>query len=136
MDKRVIVSRHAAGVEFIAKHLLADEWTTGDTFAEIEPGFAVLKNRDTSEWVRIPVVEAATDSDVRGKIVYGNLPLHLAAMAEAVVAIEFRGNAPRGAEYSLTDMEAAGARLVRYCILLLPDNETRSHYLASGGFAL
>lgn len=75
----------------------------------------------------IPVLASATADDVRGKVVYGTLPLHLAALAVKVHAIEFpdypherdeEGNVtrgymngpllPRGAEYTLAEMDAAG----------------------------
>lgn len=56
----------------------------------------------------------AKEADVRGATVAGNLPLHLAALAEEVWAVEFTGTPPRGAEYTLADMESAGARLVPY----------------------
>lgn len=84
----IIVSRHPAAVEFIRTEM---------------PAF-----RDA------PVLASATADDVRGAIVGGNLPLHLAAEAAIVVAVEFRGDAPRGAEYSIEEMRAAGAHLRAY----------------------
>ena len=84
----IIASRHPAAVEFIRLASGLDAAT--------------------------PVVAEATEADVRGAIVYGNLPLHLAALADAVVAVEFTGPAPRGTEYTLADMRAAGARLRVY----------------------
>jgi hypothetical protein len=86
--KRLIVSRHPAAVEFIRVH--------------------------APEFHDAPVLAAATAEDVDGAIVAGNLPLHLAALAAEVVAVEFAGQAPRGAEYGLAEMEAAGAHLRRY----------------------
>jgi hypothetical protein len=41
--------------------------------------------------------------------VAGNLPLHLAAAAAVVFAVGFTGEPPRGQEYGLAEMEAAGA---------------------------
>lgn len=84
----LIVSRHPAAVEFIRR--------TDPRFAEA------------------PVLHTASESEVRGAIVAGNLPLHLAAVAAEVVAVEFSGPAPRGQEYGLEDMLRAGARLRRY----------------------
>jgi hypothetical protein len=81
----VIVSRHAATVEWIKKVL--------PTTAEV------------------PVLASATAEEVTGRIVIGNVPLHLAASATQVWAVEFTGAAPRGAEYTLADMEAAGAHI-------------------------
>jgi len=88
MHEAVIVSRHCAAVEFIRQAAgLSD---------------------------KVPVLASATPDDVRGKVVYGNLPLHLAAEAAQVVAVEFDGAPPRGAEYGITEMRAAGARLTAY----------------------
>jgi hypothetical protein len=85
--KRIIVSRHPAAVEFCRRH---------------------------SPFTDAPVIEQATPDDVAGKIVAGNLPMHLACLAEMIYAIEFNGAPPRGQEYTVEDMEAAGARLAAY----------------------
>lgn len=87
----VIISRHAAAIEFIrqADHRFADA----------------------------PVITGnASAADVAGKVVAGNLPLFLAAEAAEVVSVEFTGAPPRGQEYSLEDMLAAGARLAVYVV--------------------
>lgn len=84
----VIISRHPAAIEFV--HSVRPEW------------------RDA------PVLASATVADVAGKTVVGNVPLHLAAAAQCVWAIEFAGAAPRGTEYGLAEMQAAGAQLVQY----------------------
>ncbi|MEK7182640.1 MAG: CRISPR-associated protein Csx16, partial [Patescibacteria group bacterium] len=60
--KHVIVSRHAAAIQFIR---------------ETAPALAEAR-----------VVESATEADVAGQVVYGNLPLHLAALAAEVNVIE------------------------------------------------
>lgn len=85
MTDRVIVSRHPAAVEFI--------------------------RRELPEFADAPVVATATAEDVAGKDVAGNLPLELAALANVVFAISFTGTPPRGREYSLADMDAAGATI-------------------------
>jgi hypothetical protein len=90
---RVIVSRHPAAVEFI--------------------------RRAAPEFAGAPVLAEAKPEDVRGKIVAGNLPLHLAALAEEVWAVEFEGEPPRGREYGLEEMLAAGAALRRYRVRAL-----------------
>ena len=90
MDGIIIVSRHPAAVAFIRQAAQLPE--------------------------SVPVIASATADDVCGKVVYGNLPLHLAAHARAVVAVEFEGAPPRGAEYGLEEMIAAGARLQVYSI--------------------
>jgi hypothetical protein len=90
----VIVSRHPAAIEFIRSN--------DERFADA------------------PVITGnATPSDVLGCIVAGNLPLSLARYAAEVVAVEFDGIPPRGAEYTAEDMAAAGARLARYLVCFL-----------------
>jgi len=86
MSDRIIVTRHAAAVEFI--------------------------RQQRPEFADAPVFSEVSAEDVRGKVVAGNLPLHLAAEAETVFAIAFTGPPPRGREYTLADMRAAGAHLV------------------------
>lgn len=93
----LIVSRHPAAVAFIREEL---------------PEF-----RDAE------VLEAVTQSDVFDRVVAGNLPLHLAACCELVIAVEFSGAPPRGAEYGIEEMRAAGARLRRYRVESLDDIE-------------
>ena len=87
MAQYIIVSRHPAGVEFARRHCPEQD---------------------------APVYDAVTPDQVRGKVVIGNVPMHLAAMATEVWAIEFPAMPPRGQEYTLADMEAAGARISRY----------------------
>lgn len=134
MTDLIIVSRHPAAIEFITRHLAG---------GAIDRRPMVSWSRDADGSVRIhedggygyaiPVLASATADDVRGKIVYGTLPFHLATLAKEVHAIEFpdyhhvrneAGNitrgyvpgsaAPRGAEYTLAEMDAAGARLACY----------------------
>lgn len=90
---RVIVSRHPAAVEFIRREL---------------PAFADA-----------PVLASATEADVEGREVAGNLPLHLAARAVIVWAVEFDGPPPRGTEYGLAEMDAAQARVRAYTVRAL-----------------
>jgi hypothetical protein len=89
--KCVIVSRHAAAIEFIRRELPA-------VFADA------------------PVLASATASQVRGMVVAGNLPLDLACEAQYVWAITFAGQPPRGQEFTLADMDAAGAQLAPYVV--------------------
>lgn len=89
----IIVSRHPAAIEFIRQEA----------------------NLPTDT----PVIAQATAADVAGKTVYGNLPLHLAALAEAVYSVEFTGQPPRGQEYDLAAMVAAGATLRGYRVTAL-----------------
>ena len=83
--KRVIVSRHPAAIEFI--------------------------RREIPEFKDAPVVSSATVNDVCGAEVAGNLPLDLASYAYCVYAIVFNGTPPRGQEYTLEDMDKAGAAI-------------------------
>lgn len=91
---RTIVSRHEAAIQFI--------------------------RREAPEFLDAPVVAQATAEDVTGRVVAGNLPLHLAALAAEVVAVEFSGLPPRGQEYDLSAMDAAGACLRRYRVTAVP----------------
>ncbi len=91
-EMNIIVSRHPAAVEFI--------------------------RRERPETAEAPVVAQATESDVKGKVVFGNLPLHLAAAAREVWVIEFT-QPPRGQEYTIEEMYAAGARLRAYRVIAL-----------------
>lgn len=72
----------------------------------------------------IPVFAQATADDVRGNVVAGNLPLHLACLARSVYTVEFEGRPPRGQEYTLEDMRVAGARLVSYTVSRSEDLDT------------
>lgn len=87
----IIVSRHPAAVQFIRETAGLDE--------------------------TIPVFAEVKAEDVAGKIVYGNLPLHLACLCETVYAVEFEGAPPRGQEYSADDMKSAGAKLTPYRVV-------------------
>jgi len=89
MQGHVIVSRHEGAVKWIKAHY---------------PQFGGA-----------PVLAHADAESVKNKHVIGNLPLHLAAEAKTIYAIEF-DTPPRGAEWTEKDMEKAGARLVRYTV--------------------
>lgn len=84
----LIVSRHPATVAFIKS-------LPGWENAKVETG-------------------NVTAADVEGKIVAGNLPMALACLCMEYHALEFEGTPPRGHEYTVEDMQAAGAELVRY----------------------
>jgi hypothetical protein len=75
----VIISRHPAAIDFI--------------------------RANDARFLAAPVITGnATPDDVRGKVVAGNIPLSLAALAD-------------GAEYTAADMVAAGARLEAYVVM-------------------
>ncbi len=103
----LIVSRHAAAIEFIRAE---------------SPEFADAK-----------VIAIACPADVAGNVVAGNLPLHLAALAAEVVAVEFDGTPPRGTEYGVAEMLAAGAKLRRYTVRESPSSAPELVW-ASGHF--
>lgn len=90
MINPVIVSRHPAAIEFIKQEARLPEDT--------------------------PVIEQATEADVEGKDVYGNIPLHLAALAATVHVVEFK-DPPRGQEYTIEDMRRAGATIRSYIVI-------------------
>lgn len=132
MDKQLIVSRHPATIEFIRTAATETRGTAcaacgGTGHTELEqpdancgPGCcAYCHGRGVVG--DAPVVAQADADDVRDAIVYGNLPLHLAALAAEVWAVEFSGEPPRGAEYDLAEMRAAGARLARYRVAAVAD---------------
>jgi len=107
-----------------------DETMTENQIPDCESLLIVSRHPATIEFIQerahlggVIVLESATAEDVRGRIIYGNLPLHLAALAAEVVAVEFTGPPPRGREYSLADMEAAGAKLRRYRVTDVTDDE-------------
>lgn len=118
LNQAIVVCRHPGAIDWIAQQLhnkfhkswyqphissATIEWHT----LGIEGGEEVLDS--------IPLIRGnASDEQVRGKIVIGVLPFHLAAEAVQVYAIEFGTVPPRGTEYSAKDMENAGARLTSF----------------------
>lgn len=111
LDFALVVSRHPGAVDWLAAQLCGTVNQAGTAIAV--PGL------DGGDDIIIPVLTEVTPDDVRGLRVAGNLPLHLAALAEKVYAIEFTGEPPRGAEYSAYAMEAAGAHLTPYSVKAL-----------------
>src|ERR1700722_5422090 len=115
--ERVIVSRHPAAIEFIAQQL-SDEnhnWSFRNKDVLLNPMRPILEERFYSptdegytDWKlsgqTIPIFSQIDSVEqIQGKIVYGNLPLNLASVADSVFAIEFSKGAPRGQEYTLED---------------------------------
>ena len=115
--QRVIVSRHQAAIEFVALELSGSDTRDGAYMAIVEdiapvevgqpytPSIVAIRRADPPDL--IPVIASATPADVAGKEVYGNLPLHLAALTAEVWAIEFAGAAGRGEIGLNTDVLAA-----------------------------
>lgn len=96
MSDRIIVSRHPAAVEFIARELADVE---GGGVVAVRDGGWIAGQGDVrliyqdgtdkgAVLEHIPVLTSATADDVRGKIVCGNLPLHLAALCREWHRIE------------------------------------------------
>ena len=68
-------------------------------------------------YVDVRFVAHATEDDVRGKHVIGNLPLHLAAKAAKVTIISMDLNpAQRGKDLSPAQMNEAGATLQTFMV--------------------
>ena len=97
----VIVTRHKGTREWLAAEFGGE--LVRDEFAD-DPG-------------AIPIVESATEADVTGKVVVGNLPLSLAAKARQVFAVEFQFNPPRGRDFGIDDMVQAGVVLRGYRVV-------------------
>ena len=96
----VVVTRHLGAVDWLIRH-------------EIIPN-------DATE---VSVIEHATPADVTGQVVYGVLPLHLAALAKEVHSIDIP-NLPadkRGKELTADDMDTLGASIVSYKVLPMED---------------
>jgi putative CRISPR-associated protein (TIGR02620 family) len=84
----------------------------------------VSRHEATIQWLRDMGVEGdvvadATPDVVRGAIVYGNLPLHLAALADEVWAVGFKTTPPRGVDLSRAVMEECGVHVAGYRVLEL-----------------
>lgn len=89
LSPSVIVTRHAGLVAW-----LASRGITGEVKAQVGP------------------------DDVRGKRVYGVLPLHLAAEAAEVVTVDMPDLKPeqRGQDLTPAEMDAAGAVMTAYSV--------------------
>jgi len=62
------------------------------------------------------VVPSVSEDDVKGRIVVGNLPMHLASMCSRYFAVEFSSQPPRGQEYGINEMRSCGAHLTEYVV--------------------
>jgi hypothetical protein len=56
-------------------------------------------------------------ADVSGRIVVGNLPMHLAALCKEMHAVEFAETPPRGVDLDAEAMARYGARIVAYKVI-------------------
>ena len=108
----VVVSRHPAAIKFIAEYL-------GNAEADIDKNrillFSSTENLEVGEHSdEIRVIKEASKEDIKDKIVYGNLPLDLAAHAKSVYSVLFEKNPPRGKELTLDNMVEAGATIRKF----------------------
>ena len=93
---------------------------------DVSPAKSVIVTRHagllawlTAHGVTAPVITGnATPDDVRGKDVFGVLPLHLAALANSVTEVAMPGLPLeyRGKEYSASQMDEWGAVMRRYTV--------------------
>ena len=90
MSNFVIVSRHEGAVKWLAQCGITGPVISGN----------------------------ATPDDVRGKVVVGNVPLHLAALAARVASIDMPALRAdqRGADLTPAEMDAAGASINWYVV--------------------
>ena len=84
----------------------------------------ITRHKGLVEWLRRRGIEGeviahATEDDVRGKDVIGNLPLHLASVALSVTVVDMPYLSPelRGQDLSPEQMDEAGATLRRYVVV-------------------
>lgn len=79
------------------------------------------------------VVAHATPDQVRGRVVYGVLPLHLAVLAAAVWSVDLPGLTPeqRGQDLTPAEMDSAGAILRGYKVQSLRVGPTRDRQEAA-----
>ena len=84
----------------------------------------VTRHQGLVQWLKQHGVEGqvkaqVTAEDVRGKRVYGVLPLHIAAEAAEVITVDMPKikQEQRGQDLSPEEMDAAGARLTTYRII-------------------
>lgn len=98
----LIVTRHAGTVEWLAAH-----GVTGD------------------------VIPHATAEDVRDRHIIGILPLHLAAEAATVTAVDLPNLRPeqRGQELTPAEMDEAGAQLRSYRVARIQSGHAGTPYL-------
>ena len=96
----------------------------------------------SSQGISGRVIAHATAADVSGKHVYGALPLHLAALALSVTAIDMPSlpSELRGKELTPEQMDEAGAALRRYVISGEPEDldplETGKKVLEGFGYSV
>lgn len=85
----------------------------------------VTRHKPLVDWLRAqgvmaPVIEHASAADVRGKHVYGVVPMYLAAVARTVTEVSMPGltlaQRKRRRDLSVAEMDAAGANLQTFVV--------------------
>lgn len=88
------------------------------------PVVIITRHAGLVEWLRQrgvsgSVVSHATEENVRGKFVYGALPMHLAALTLGLVTVDMPLLKPEQRSQDLTpeEMDKAGATMTQYCVI-------------------
>lgn len=137
--KKVIVSRHLGAVEWLGQILWPDHRSCVQTEGATPKALIKLdySNPEFPEGLgveEIPVLTSATPDSVRDAVVYGNVPLDMAAEAAMVHAILFPpGKAPRGAECSAQEMTERGAFLASFVTVPAAVAEGVNDFLGDNG---
>ena len=107
----VIITRHSSTILWIAS-VLGEGWHINK-----EGNLESIPRYTNGNGDQVRVIRGnAADTQVREKVVIGNLPLGLASLAQQVFAVEFAGEPPRGREYTVNAMHEASARLRAYSV--------------------
>ena len=142
MNEIVVVSRHLGAIEWCGGRLgmryspFSSPAQNMDTRA-VQIGVLVEypTNPEKEGSAEIPVFSSVTPAEIRGKEVWGNIPLDMAAEAAVVVAILFPpGRAPRGGEYTCEDMVKAAAFTQRFTIFSEGDQYDEFGEILKDGF--
>lgn len=99
----------------------------------LENAVIVSRHQGLVDWLRdrvegienVEVISHVSDPEqIKGKVVFGVLPLSLAVQAEIVCEVSMPDLKPeqRGKELSIEEMDAAGAKLVLYSVSSIDAN--------------
>lgn len=88
----------------------------------------VTRHLGLVEWLRLrgitgSVIAQVTERDIRGKVVVGVLPLHLASVADVVITVDMPKLLfeQRGKDLTPEEMDNAGAELKSYKVTAVPN---------------
>lgn len=121
----------AGTLEYAPWNFAARAWNAGLIFRNpdrktlVAPEVIVSRHMGTVEWLKNHGIEGEVISHVSdpaqivGKIVFGVLPLHLAAQTHAVVSIDMPDLPAdkRGVDLTPAEMDAFGARMTAYKVM-------------------